>query len=48
VHPGTIDVRVLPPVDTGDWRAETVAEHVAHVRGLFVDALAGRRLEVVR
>ena len=48
LHTGTIDVRVLPPVDTSDWRRETIDEHVAHVRGLFLDALAPRSLEAVR
>ena len=48
LHTGRIDVRVLPPVDTSDWSVETIGEHVAQVRGLFLDALAPRALEAVR
>src|SRR3954451_2158817 len=48
LHTGTIDVRVLPPVDTSDWRRETIDEHIAHLRRLFLDALAPRSLEAVR
>ncbi len=40
VRPGTVDVRVLPPVDTSGWAPETVDEHVATVTGLFERALA--------
>jgi putative phosphoserine phosphatase/1-acylglycerol-3-phosphate O-acyltransferase len=42
VRPGTIEVTVLPPVDTSDWRRETIGEHVAEVRGMFLEALAPR------
>ena len=31
----TVEVDVLPPVDTSQWRRETVEEHVAEVRGMF-------------
>jgi putative phosphoserine phosphatase/1-acylglycerol-3-phosphate O-acyltransferase len=40
IRPGTVEVLVLPPVDTTAWRAETVTEHVAEVRGMFTHALA--------
>ena len=40
VRPGTIEVCVLPPVDTSDWQRETIADHVAQVRGMFLDTLA--------
>ena len=36
---GTIEVCVLPPVDTREWRRETVADHVAEVRGMFLETL---------
>jgi putative phosphoserine phosphatase/1-acylglycerol-3-phosphate O-acyltransferase len=36
---GTIEVCVLPPVDTSDWRRETLTDHVAEVRKLFLDTL---------
>jgi len=35
----TVEVDVLPPVDTSQWRRETVEEHVAEVRNLFLRAL---------
>lgn len=40
VNPGTVQVVVLPPVDTSDWTAETVEEHRDQVRQLYVDTLA--------
>jgi len=35
----TVEVDVLPPVDTSEWRRETINEHVAEVRGMFLSAL---------
>jgi putative phosphoserine phosphatase/1-acylglycerol-3-phosphate O-acyltransferase len=43
-RPATVEVDVLPPVDTSDWRSESIVEHVAEVRGMFLDAL-GQRAE---
>jgi putative phosphoserine phosphatase/1-acylglycerol-3-phosphate O-acyltransferase len=40
VHPGTVDVAVLAPVDTSGWRAETVDVHRDEVRQMFLDTLA--------
>lgn len=40
VRRGTVEVCVLPPVDTSRWRAETVDDHVAEVRGMFERTLA--------
>lgn len=40
IKPGTVEVRVLPPVDTSSWKPETVGEHAEEVRGLFLQALA--------
>jgi putative phosphoserine phosphatase/1-acylglycerol-3-phosphate O-acyltransferase len=34
-RPATVEVDVLPPVDTGGWRADTIEQHVAEVRRLF-------------
>jgi len=34
-RPATVEVDVLPPVDTSGWTAETIEEHVAEVRRLF-------------
>jgi putative phosphoserine phosphatase/1-acylglycerol-3-phosphate O-acyltransferase len=38
-RPGTIEVVVLPPIDTSDWRPETINDHVAEVRGMFLEVL---------
>ena len=40
IHPGTVDVAVLPPVPTTDWTPETISEHVAEVRQMYLDTLA--------
>jgi putative phosphoserine phosphatase/1-acylglycerol-3-phosphate O-acyltransferase len=40
LRPGRVDVRVLPPVPTRDWRAGPVGDHAAEVRELFVRTLA--------
>jgi putative phosphoserine phosphatase/1-acylglycerol-3-phosphate O-acyltransferase len=40
IRPGTIDVVVLPPVDTSDWTRATINDHVAEVRVMFADTLA--------
>jgi putative phosphoserine phosphatase/1-acylglycerol-3-phosphate O-acyltransferase len=39
VRPGTVRVVVHPPIETDEWRVETLDEHVAHVRGLFLETL---------
>jgi putative phosphoserine phosphatase/1-acylglycerol-3-phosphate O-acyltransferase len=38
-RPATVEVDVLPPVDTSDWTVETIDEHVAEVRGMFSKVL---------
>ncbi len=40
IKPGTVEVRVLPPVDTSSWTPETVGEHAEQVRQLFLESLA--------
>ena len=40
LHGGTVDVTVLPPVDTSRWSAATIDEHVDEVRGMYLRALA--------
>ncbi|MCX5730688.1 MAG: HAD-IB family hydrolase [Deltaproteobacteria bacterium] len=40
VRPGTVQVRVLPPVSTQGWSAEDLDARVAEVRQMFLDALA--------
>jgi len=39
IRPGTVDVIVHPPIDTSDWRTETLDRHVRDVRDLFVKTL---------
>ncbi len=39
INPGVVDVCVLDPIPTDDWRAETLDAHVAQVRQLFTDTL---------
>jgi putative phosphoserine phosphatase/1-acylglycerol-3-phosphate O-acyltransferase len=34
-RPATVEVDVLAPVDTRDWRVETIEEHVAEIRRMF-------------
>jgi putative phosphoserine phosphatase/1-acylglycerol-3-phosphate O-acyltransferase len=41
-RPATVEVDVLAPVDTSDWRSETIEQHVAEVRGMFLEALGQR------
>jgi len=43
VHPTTVHVDVLAPIDTGDWKAESIEQHVEAVRNLFVDTLSRGR-----
>jgi putative phosphoserine phosphatase/1-acylglycerol-3-phosphate O-acyltransferase len=38
-HPGTVQVDVLAPIDTSGWSVETIDDHVAEVRQLYLDAL---------
>ena len=35
----TVEVDVLPPVDTSAWSSENIEKHVAEVRGMFLEAL---------
>lgn len=38
-RPATVEVTVLPPVDTSHWRAETMDDHVRQVRNMFARVL---------
>jgi len=38
-HPGTVEVEVLPPVDTSEWSADTIDKHVTDVRAMYLRAL---------
>lgn len=39
IDPGTVDIAVLPPVDTSSWTPETVEAHRDEVRAMFVETL---------
>jgi putative phosphoserine phosphatase/1-acylglycerol-3-phosphate O-acyltransferase len=38
-HPGTVNVEVLPPIDTSSWSAESIDRHVADVRAIYLQAM---------
>jgi putative phosphoserine phosphatase/1-acylglycerol-3-phosphate O-acyltransferase len=38
-HPATVKVDVLPPVDTSTWKVGALDQHMADVRGMFLDVL---------
>lgn len=40
IHPGTVDVAVLEPIDTTGWTKENLNEQVAHVRARYLQTLA--------
>ena len=40
LHPGTVDVAVLPPVSTADWTHENLSERIGQVRERYVALLA--------
>ena len=42
-HPGTVDVEVLPPIDTSQWSANTIDTHVSDVRNQYLKALNQNR-----
>ena len=39
IHPGTVDVAVLPPVPTDDWTKDTFDTKIAAVRQMYLDTL---------
>jgi putative phosphoserine phosphatase/1-acylglycerol-3-phosphate O-acyltransferase len=45
-HPGTVDVEVLPPIDTSQWSASTIDTHVTDVRNQYLKALNQKRDDV--
>jgi putative phosphoserine phosphatase / 1-acylglycerol-3-phosphate O-acyltransferase len=40
INPGEVDVAVFPPISVQDWTVETLPEHIAEVRQLYLDTLA--------
>jgi len=39
-NPGTVDVAVLPPIPTTNWKLKDLGKHVAEVRQSYLDLLA--------
>jgi len=39
LHPGTVDVAVLPPVDVSGWTAEDLGERIEEIRSAYVELL---------
>ena len=35
-NPGTITAHIHPPIDTSNWKTETIQQHIADVRGLYL------------
>jgi len=44
-RPGTVRVRISPPIDTRDWTVDRLDEHVAEVRGIIARSLEELRAE---
>lgn len=44
-RPTTVEVVVLPPIPTADWQLETLDQHIAEVRGLFLRELGQGGIE---
>jgi putative phosphoserine phosphatase/1-acylglycerol-3-phosphate O-acyltransferase len=40
IRSGTIEVSVLPPISTDDWKLDDLDDHIAEVRQQYVDTLA--------
>lgn len=40
MYPGQLDIDVLPAVDTSDWSAQSMEEHMAEIHGIFAAALS--------
>ncbi len=45
-RPATVEVEVLPAVDTSSWSRETIDQHVAEVRNMFARALGQPEISV--
>jgi putative phosphoserine phosphatase/1-acylglycerol-3-phosphate O-acyltransferase len=40
LHPGTVDVAVLPPVSVDDWTTQNLRERIEQIRARYVELLA--------
>jgi len=45
IRPGTVEVMVLPPIDTSAWTADEIGARAEEVRQMYVTALADWPLE---
>ncbi len=43
IRPASIDVTVLPPVDTTDWTKETIDQHIDDIRQMYLKILGQTR-----
>jgi putative phosphoserine phosphatase/1-acylglycerol-3-phosphate O-acyltransferase len=39
LHPGTVDVAVLPPADVSGWTTENLGERIEEIRSAYVELL---------
>ncbi|MCV7075867.1 1-acyl-sn-glycerol-3-phosphate acyltransferase [Mycobacterium szulgai] len=40
ITPGTVDIAVLPPISVDGWTPDSLPEHIAQIRQLYIDTLA--------
>ncbi len=40
IHPGTVDVTILPPISVADWTLDDLEDRIAEVRQIYLDTLA--------
>lgn len=46
-RPATVEVDVLPPIDTSEWKSSTIDQHVADVRAMFQRTLRQQGVVVI-
>ena len=40
LHPGVVDIAVLPPVSVADWTVANLRDRIEQIRGNYLDLLA--------
>jgi len=40
LHPGTVDIAVLPPISVADWTVQNLRDKIEQIRGYYLDLLA--------
>jgi putative phosphoserine phosphatase/1-acylglycerol-3-phosphate O-acyltransferase len=40
LHPGTVDIAVLPPIDVSDWTHDDLGKRIEEVRTRYLELLA--------